>query len=63
MFDLYQFVEECKAQGLTAEEAQEEYLDTLEERKNAFLESYYNDPFVQEGWHQQDIIDSYRRER
>lgn len=63
MLDLYQFVEECKAQGLTAEEAQEEYLDALEERKNAFFESYYNDPFVQEGWHQQDIIDSYRRER
>ena len=27
-----------------------------------FYEDYYNDPVVQYGWHQQDIIDMYRRE-
>ena len=28
-----------------------------------FIEDYENDPLVQDGWHQQDIIDMYRRER
>lgn len=27
------------------------------------IEDYENDPLVQDGWHQQDIIDMYRRER
>lgn len=28
-----------------------------------FVEGYYDDPIVQDGWHQQDVIDMYRRER
>ena len=28
-----------------------------------FIESYYNDPLVNEGFCQQDTIDMYRRER
>lgn len=28
-----------------------------------FLEDYYNRPDVHDGWHQQDIIDMYRREQ
>ena len=27
------------------------------------IEDYENDPFIQEGWRQQDIIDMYRCER
>lgn len=34
-----------------------------QEEHERFLEDYYNDPMVQEGWRQQDIIDMYRRER
>ena len=36
-------------------DAEQDRLDRLEE--------YYNDPEVQFGWYQQDIIDTYRRER
>jgi hypothetical protein len=35
----------------------------IAERKRNFYEDYNNDPIVQDGWHQQDIIDMYRRER
>lgn len=28
-----------------------------------FIERYENDPMVNEGWAQQDLIDMYRRER
>lgn len=31
--------------------------------EDEFIETYEDDPYVQDGWHQQDIIDSYRRER
>lgn len=41
-----------------------DYIDgLLEERKQEFIEAYENDPLVHEGWHQQDVIDMYRRER
>ena len=33
------------------------------EEMEMFIEDYENDPMVNEGWHQQDIIDMYRRER
>lgn len=33
------------------------------EAAERFLDDYYNDPIVNEGWAQQDIIDMYRRER
>ncbi len=33
------------------------------EEYEAFIENYYNSPEIQDGWHQQDIIDMYRRER
>lgn len=34
-----------------------------EERSRQFYEDYYSNPEVQYGWHQQDLIDMYRRER
>ena len=41
----------CECERLAAEEAAQ------------LIEDYENDPIVQEGWRQQDIIDMYRRER
>ena len=43
--------ENCECERLAAEEHER------------FIEDYENDPMVQYGWHQQDIIDMYRRER
>lgn len=43
--------ENCDCERIAAEEEEQ------------FLEDYYNDPEVQAGWHQQDIIDMRRRER
>lgn len=66
MMNLYDFVDECRANGLTAQEAEEqydEYCRECAERYNDFLDDYYSRPDVCAGWAQQDLIDSYRRER
>jgi hypothetical protein len=63
MINIYDFIETCKGNGLSSDEAQTEYYRAVEEEKERKLEEYYNDPIVNEGWHQQDIIDMYRRER
>lgn len=34
-----------------------------EEQHQQFIEDYYNNPMVNEGWAQQDLIDMYRCER
>ena len=61
--DFYEFVEECKANGLTAKEAENEYARSCEETAQAFEDNYWSNPEVAVGWAQQDLIDSYRRER
>ena len=61
--DFYEFIEDCKANGLSAEEAENEWAVAREERRQAFYESYYSDPYVVCGAIQQDTIDMYRRER
>lgn len=43
--------EGCECARLAAEEAE------------AKRERYYDDPLVNYGWYQQDVIDMYRRER
>ena len=43
--------EECECERIAAEQAER------------FLDDYYSDPLVNEGWAQQDLIDMYRRER
>ena len=63
MIDIYEFIENCKEEGLDSSEAANEYSKAIEEEKQRFLDDYYNDPLVNYGWHQQDIIDMYRRER
>lgn len=61
--DIYSFVDECRALGMTAQEAEREYYQALEEHKNQVIEDYENNPWTWEGWAQQDLIDMYRRER
>lgn len=61
--NIYEFVELCKEDSLTASEAQDEWERYLAEKREQFLERYYNDPLVQEGWRQQDLIEMYRREK
>lgn len=62
MINIYDFVEECKENGLDASEAMDEYEKAVAEERERFLEDYYNDPEVQYGWHQQDMIDLRERE-
>ena len=61
--DFYEFYQDCISRGLTSEEAEDEYYEMIAERKQRRKEEYENDPIVQYGWYQQDIIDMYRRER
>ena len=61
--DLYEFVAECMERGLDSFEAEEEWEKAKAEMHEAFLENYYDDPMVHEGWAQQDVIDLYRFER
>ena len=61
--DLYEFVQDCMERGLSSEEALNEWNEAVEEQHQRFLDDYYSDPLVNEGWHQQDVIDMYRRER
>lgn len=63
MIDIYDFIETCKENGLSTDEARLEYDRAVEEERQQKLEDYFNDSLVHEGWHQQDIIDMYRRER
>jgi len=61
--DFYEFVDACKEEGLTAEQALNEWNRAQAEAEADFFEDYYNDPVVQYGWYQQDLIDMHRRER
>ena len=61
--DFYEFMEQCKEEGLMPEEAIREWHRAEADRAEAWMEAYDDDPEVQYGWHQQDVIDMYRRER
>ena len=60
--NLYNFIESCKEDGLTADEALHEWNKAQAEAEADFLEEYYNSPDTLYGWYQQDVIDSYRME-
>ena len=62
-FNLYEFVENCKDEGLSEREALDELERTLSERESRLIEEYENDPITQAGWRQQDMIDLRRFER
>ena len=61
--NLYEFVETCQREELSAEEAEIEYHKAKAMEHARMIEEYENDPAVHEGWAQQDMIDMYRRER
>lgn len=61
--DFYDFVEQCREDGLDGEECLREWSRVQAERSAAFMEAYENDPEVQAGWCQDDLISMYRRER
>lgn len=61
--DFVYMVDQLRAEGYTAAEINAEICRAMAEEQEAFMEDYENDPVVQAGWHQQDIIDMYRRER
>lgn len=58
-----ELVDFYREEGLDDSEINRRILRDLEEAEAAFFESYENDPMIQEGWQQQDLIDMYRRER
>ena len=51
-----------KFEEFTTEQLIEE-LKRREEERQRFLDDYYDNPLVHEGWAQQDMIDMRRRER
>lgn len=58
-----EMVDLLRAEGFTDAEINNQISISMMEAERDFLDDYYNDPLVQDGWHQQDIIDMYRRER
>lgn len=63
MINLFDFVEECKAQGMSANEAYSEFCKAVSEEAQEVVSEYENSPETHYGWAQQDTIDMYRRER
>lgn len=61
--DFVTMVDTLRAEGFTDAEINRQISISMMEAERDFYEDYYNDPLVQDGWHQQDIIDMYRRER
>ena len=59
----YEFMRECEAENMTEAEALNEWAKYCEDQKEAFLDAYYNDPVVDYGARQGDLIDLYRMER
>ena len=58
-----EFIEECAENGMSCADALEEWDRYQVEKAERFREEYDNDPVIQAGWAQQDLIDMYRRER
>lgn len=58
-----ELVDFYREEGLDDSEINHRIPRDLEEAEAAFYEAYENDPMIQEGWRQQDLIDMYRRER
>lgn len=61
--DFVAMVDKLRSEGYSNSEINSEISRTMAEAQEDFIGAYENDPLVQEGWHQQDVIDMYRRER
>lgn len=58
-----ELIEDMTERGYSESEINNEISRAEAYAEEQFYEDYYDDPVVQYGWHQQDIIDMYRRER
>lgn len=58
-----ELVDSYRGQGYEDSEIDRMVANDIARANAAFIEDYENDPFVQDGWAQQDLIDSYRFER
>ena len=61
--NIYDFIDDCRDNGLDATEAVLEWDRYQAEERERRYDEYMNDPEVQYGWYQQDIIDMRTRER
>lgn len=61
--DFYSIMEQAREEDLTPDEAIERWHEALDEYHDAFMRDYENNPIVNAGWAQQDVIDLYRFER
>ena len=58
-----EMVDILRSEGLDDSEINHQISVAMMEAERDFIEAYENNPIVQEGWRQQDLIDMYRRER
>lgn len=58
-----ELVDFYREEGLDDREINKQIPRDLAEQEVEFIEAYENDPRVQYGWAQQDLIESYRFER
>ncbi|NBK25357.1 MAG: hypothetical protein EOM68_25460 [Spirochaetia bacterium] len=58
-----EMVDSYREEGCSDEEINRMVLRDLADQEEDRIEAYENDPMVQAGWAQQDLIDSYRYER
>lgn len=63
MYLTWDFMEECKDEGLSPHQAMSRFERLKAEEHERFLEEYNSRPDVCAGWAQQDMIDMRRRER
>lgn len=63
MMNIAELVDMYRDQGYGDAEIDHKIRRDLAEMDRQFIEDYEDDPIVQYGWHQEDIIDMYRRER
>lgn len=61
--DFVAMVDMLREEGLSDAEINHQINVSMMEAERDFMEDYENDPLVQDGWHQQDLIDMYRMER
>lgn len=63
MLDFYSFIDQCREDGLTGDEALDEWERAVSERQRQRIEDYENSPETQYGWYMQDMIDLHWMER
>lgn len=60
--DFVAMVDHLRSEGYSDSEINNQISIAMAEAEEELMEAYEDDPVVQAGWYQQDIIDMYRRE-